>query len=170
MPSVARIGSFVGRVETLLVALLAVVLVAACTGSADDATHPACAKLESLLNRDDLIDRNQAEEMATEELAFSAPEVTGVEIERVVGSCLTTLLSYQQDLRQGGARTNPAVYPHDMPVWIVEVKGISRPAGISAANANNPYRYALSVINAATGESFAGSRYRESLLEPEREE
>ena len=40
---------------------------------------------------------------------------------------------------------NPSIlYPHETPVWIVEVKGISRPAGIAAANAANPYRYAMS--------------------------
>ena len=81
-------------------------------------------------------------------------------------SCLTTLRSYGQDLLKANDSTTPAFLPPDTPVWIVEVKGISRPAGISAANAGDPYRYALAVINAETGDSIAGSRRSEPLMEP----
>ena len=69
-------------------------------------------------------------------------------------------------LAEGQRLATPAFLPLDTPVWIVEVKGISRPAGVSAANAGDPYRYALAVINAETGDSIAGSRRREPLMEP----
>ena len=144
--------------------VLALGLAAACGGASGDAVDAGCSGLEVLPERDRLINRSEAEELATERLAMPAPEISGTEIERVWASCLTTLRSY--DLVQGESWTNPAVQPPDTPVWIVEVKGISRPAGISAANANQPYSYALVVINAESGDSIAGSRRREPLMKP----
>ena len=103
--------------------------------------------------------------MAVERLSMSAPEVSPTEVERVWASCLTTYRSYQERLLPG-AWTDPELRPPDMPVWIVEVKGISRPAGISAANADNPYRYAMDVQDAKTGEFMEGTRRREHRLQP----
>ena len=75
-------------------------------------------------------------------------------------SCLTTLRSYEKDLLRRNDSTAP-----DTPVWVVEVKGISRPAGISAANAGEPYHYALAVMNAETGDTFAQLRRPEPLMQ-----
>ena len=145
-------------------------IVAACGGSPGIEGDPVCQELEVVSDRGGLLSRSEADAMVTERLAMSAPEVTGVEVEGVVATCLTTLLSYYQDLLEGHVWINPAIRPHDTPVWIVEVKGISRPAGISAANAANPYLYAMSVIDARTGDSIAGSRYSEPRLAPDQEE
>ena len=160
------IHNILSRRVAFLVVVFALALATACGSASEDAVHPACAGLETVADRTGLIVRSEAEERATSSLALSAPEVTGVEIERVVGSCLTTFQSYEQDLMYGEVRSNPDLYPPDTPVWIVEVKGISRPAGISAANADNPYRYAMDVSNARTGDAIAGSRYQEPKLAP----
>ena len=162
--------TYIGNVMSRSVAMLAVVLslafAAACSGASGDAVDADCTGLEAVPNRDGLISRAEAEEQATEYLASSAPEVTGMEIEGVVASCLTTLRSYHQDLLEGRAWTNPEVRSPDMSIWIVEVKGISRPAGISAANANDPYRYGMVVYDARTGAPIEGSRHQEPLLQP----
>ena len=136
-----------------------------------DSTSPSCVELEAVSDRTGLISQSEAEESATEWVAMSAPEVTGTDVERVWASCLTTLRSYEQDLLRGTASTNPDVRPLNLPIWIVEVKGASRPAGISSANANNPYRYAAlsyptQIIDARTGKSIGGYRRYEPLLEP----
>ena len=170
MSSVAYIGNILRRHMAFLVVILALALAVACGGSSEDAVPHGCAGLETVVDRTGLIGRGEAEELTVEQLGMSAPEVTGVEVEGIVASCPTTLGSYEQDLRLRDVWTNPAVRPNDMPVWIVEVKGLSRPAGISVANANNPYRYAMEVIHAKTGESIGGSRYQEALLEPTKEE
>ena len=149
-----------------LLVTISVVIAAACGSVSEDRVDRACAGLEAVTERAGLIGRSEAEGLATERLAMSAPEVTGVEIERVWSSCLTTFRSYEQDLLKRQAWTNPEVWPPDMPVWVVEVKGISRPAGISASNAGNPYNFAMAVMDARSGESIAGSRYPEPLLDP----
>ena len=145
---------------------ISMVIAVACGSVSEDTVDLACAGLEAVTEHAGLISRSEAERVATERLAMSAPEVTGVEIERVWSSCLTTFRSYEQDLLKRQAWTNPDVWPPDMPVWVVEVKGISRPAGISASNAGNPYNFAMAVMDARSGESIAGSRYPEPLLDP----
>ena len=161
-----HIGNGMSRRVAPLAVILSLAFAAACGGELRNAVDPACAGLEAVPNHDGLISRNEAEEQAVEWLAMSAPEVTGTEVERVWASCLTTFRSNQRDLLEGRAWTNPEVRSPDMPVWIVEVKGISRPAGISAGNADDPYLYAMTVMDAETGDSFAGSRHRQPLLEP----
>ena len=156
--------NFLSRHIAFPAVVLVLVLAAACGGPSGDAVDAGCSGLEVLPNRAGLVNRSEAEELATALLAMPAPEISGTEIERVWASCLTTLRSY--DLVEGESWTNPAFMPPDTPVWIVEVKGISRPAGISAAHAGDPYRYALAVINAETGDSIAGSRRSEPLMEP----
>ena len=165
-------GSRVVRVAdafTWRVALLTVIFAfatAACSGSSEDAVDAVCAGLETVADSTGLISQDEAEKLATERLAMSAPEVTGTDVERVWASCLTTLQSYEQDLLEGRSQTNPEVLAPDTRIWLVEVKGISRPAGISTASANSPYRYAAEIIDARTGQTIGGSRRYEPLLEP----
>ena len=149
-----------------LAVAFALSVAAACGGAVEDAASPSCADFEVVGDRAGLISGNEAEESAVERLSMSAPEVMGTEVERVWASCLTTLRSYEQELLGEGAWTNPDLYPPDTPVWIVEVKGISRPAGISTASADKPYRYAMEIINARTGEVIMGARYQVPKLEP----
>ena len=146
--------------------VLAFTLAGACLGTAGDATNAGCPGLEVPLNRDGLISRIEAERLATERLAISAPGISATEIERVWASCLTTLRSYNQDLLNRDDWINPAFFRPGAPVWIVEVKGISRGAGLSAGKGTEPYRYALVVFYADTGDSIAGSRSWEPVLEP----
>ena len=151
-------------------AVLALALAVACASSTGDGSSPSCAKLEDVSDRAGLMVRSDAEDLGVEVLAMSAPEVTGTEVERVWASCLTTFRSYEQDLLKSRASTSPWVVAPDAPVWIVEVKGISRPAGIATASASEPYRYAMTVMDAQTGDSIAGSRRQLPLLEPAGEE
>ena len=153
------------RVALLPVAFV-LVLATACGGASEGAASGSCGELENVADQTGLISRSEAEELATKWLAMSAPEVSGTEIERVWASCLTTLRSYQQDLLESKSWINPEFQSPDTPVWIVEVKGVSRPAGISTRSVNEPYQYATQVINARTSESIAGSRRWEPLLEP----
>ena len=142
----------------------------ACGGESEGPVSPSCARLEFVSDHTGLISRKEAEELAAKRLAISAPEVTGTEVERTSASCLTTLRSYELDLLGGRSWTSPDVRSPETLIWIVEVKGISRPAGISAANASNPYRYAVEILDARHGESIGGSRRYEPLLEPMQEE
>lgn len=160
------IGNVPPRCVAFLLAVVAVVVGTACAGGAEDAVSPSCARLESVSDRTGLISRSEAEELAVERLAMSAPEVTGTDVEKVWASCLTTLRSYERDLLEGKSSTNPEVRAPDTLIWIVEVKGISRPAGISAANADNPYRYAAAIMYARNGKTIGGSRRYEPLLQP----
>lgn len=145
-------------------------ITAACGGALEISVSPSCAALETVSDRTGLISRSEAEELAVERLNMSAPEVTGTEVERVWASCLTTFRAYERDLLAGNSWTNPDVLSPDTTVWIIEVKGISRPAGISAANTNHPYRYAVEIMSARNGETVGGSRRYEPLLAPLREE
>ena len=151
------------RLPYLLVTI-SMVIAAACGSVSEDTVDRACAGLEAVTEHAGLLSRSEAEGVATKRLAMSAPEVTGVEVERVWSSCLTTFRSYEQDLLNRQVWTNPDVWPPEMPVWVVEVKGISRPAGISASNTGDPYKFAMAVMDARSGESIAGSRYLEPLL------
>ena len=145
-------------------------IIVACGGASEGPVSPSCAGLESVSDRTGLISRYDAEELAVERLAMSAPSVTATEVERVWASCLTTLRSYQQDVLEGKSWTDPDVRSPDTLIWIVEVKGVSYPAGISAANEKNPYQYAVEIMYARSGETIGGSRRYEPLLEPMRED
>ena len=152
------------RMVYLVIALT--LSLAACGGASDDAVSPSCADFEVVGDRTGLISRSEAEQLAVERLSMSAPEVTATKVERIWASCLTTFRSYQERLLGEDAWSNPDLRPPDTPVWIVEVKGISRPAGISAASAHIPYRYAMEVHNARNGEMIEGARYQEPELQP----
>ena len=119
--------------------------------------------LESVSNSAGLIGQNEAEELTVNSLKIPFPSVSATEVEGVVASCLTMLRSYEQVLL-GRAWNSADPRSPDTPVWIVEVKGISRPDGISEANADNPYRYTMHVLNAGTGDMIAGSRYWEPKM------
>lgn len=160
------IGNILPPRAAFLPLALILVLAAACGGAPGEAVSRSCGGLEDVDDRAGLISRHEAEELATEWLAMSAPEVSATEIEGVWATCLTTLRSYDVDLLEGTASSSPLLPPPDTPVWVVEVKGISRPAGISTRGANESYRYAIQVINAKTAEAIAGSRRWEPLLEP----
>ena len=163
------IEDFRFRLVVFPAVVLAFTLTVACLGTSGDAADARCSGLEVPPTRDGLISRSEAERLATERLVISAPGVSGTEIERVWASCLTTLRSYQHDLLKNDTWINPAFYRADAPAWIVEVKGISRPDGLSAGKGLEPYRYALVVFYADTGDSIAGRRSWEPLLEPAEE-
>lgn len=150
--------------------ILALAVAVACGDASEGAVSPSCAEFEVVDDRAGLISRTEAEEMAVKRLSMSAPEVSPMEVERVWASCLTTYSSYQERLLGDDVWTNPELNPPDTPVWIVEVKGISRPAGIATASAHVPYHYAMGVRNARTGEMMEGARYQEPMLQPVREE
>ena len=141
-------------------AIIVLALTAACGSMSEKTVDIACTGLEGPQDQQELITRGKVEDMATELLAKSAPGVSGTEIEKMWASCLTTLRSYEKDLLRRNDSTAP-----DTPVWVVEVKGISRPAGISAAYAGDPYHYALAVMNAETGDSIAQLRRPEPLMQ-----
>ena len=160
------IGNILSPRVVFLPVAFVLALAAACGGAPEGAASRSCGQLEDVTDRTGLISRSEAEELATEQLAMSAPEVSETQIEKVWASCLTTLRSYEQDLLGRKSWANPGVQPPDTPVWIVEVKGISRPAGISTATASDHYRYAMAVINARTADPIFGSRRYEPMMEP----
>lgn len=180
------IDNIVSPRTTFPVVVIALALAAACGGGSQDAVDAPragretategigpigrseavgtfCPALETVSDGAGLIGRSEAEELTVDSLGMPFPSVSATEVEGVVASCLTTLRSYEQVLL-GRAGTNAGSLPPDTPVWIVEVKGISRPDGISDASADNPYRYAMHVLNASTGDMIAGSRYWEPKL------
>lgn len=107
----------------------------------------------------------EADEIARKRLALPAPSVTGIEVERTVGACLTSLRSYEQELMGRSSRSDSeAVASADTPVWVVEVKGKSLPAGLSAAKAEGPYRYGMTVFNARSKDTIESLRYWEPKL------
>ncbi len=169
MPSAAGAGNLMPHRMALLIVVFALAIAIACGGGSDGGISPSCMRFESVSDSTGLISRTEAEELAVGRLSMSAPEVSGTDVERVWASCLTTLRSYERVLLGEGARSNPDLRPPDTPVWVVEVKGISRPAGISAANADNPYRFAMEVHNAENGEFMKGARYQEPRLLPAQE-
>ena len=125
----------------------------------------SCAGLETVPDRAGLVSEREADELARKRLAVPSPSVTGMKVERTIGACLSLLRSYERDLMGRGPRSNSEVPPSaDTPVWVVEVKGISQPAGLSAANADRPYRYGLVVLDARNGDTIESLRYWEPKL------
>ena len=146
-----------------ITAIVVLVTAAACGGPSQAGTATACRGLEVIPDRNGLISQSQAEDLATEVLGSSAPEVPAVQIESVRASCLTTRGSYQRDLLERESESNPQVKSPETPIWIVEVEGVSRPLGISKGG--NPYAFAMAIINAESGEIEGGSRRYAPLLE-----
>ena len=130
-----------------------------------DSFSASCAGLETVPDRTDLVSESEAGEIARKHLALPAPSVTGMEDGRIIGACLTSLRSYEQDLIGRSSRPDSEAVPSaDTPVWVVELKGMSRPAGISAAKAEGPYRYGMVVFNARSGDTIESLRYWEPRL------
>ena len=151
------------RITLIAVAVFSVISVTACRDVSPERQSGTCVGLEIIENRNGLISRSQAEELATKMLSRSAPEVSGVKIEAIRASCLTTLGSYQDDLLKGRWKTNPNTKSPETVIWLVEVEGRSTPEGISSGP---PFNFAMAIINARSGMHTGASRYQTPLLSP----
>ena len=90
-------------------------------------TDPACYDLEPPAGTGRLISRDEAEESMEWLPGGPAPgRDSGVEIEGVTASCLTTFGAYAQRFYRPGDWSNT---PPDTPVWVVEIKGVSQYLG-----------------------------------------
>lgn len=118
--------------------------------------------MEIIEGRSGLISRSQAEERATKMLASSDPEVSGVKIDAIRASCLTTLGSSERDVLKGRQKSNPDVIPPDTMNWMVEVAGRSTPEGILSGG--TPFNFAMAIIIAKSGEYLGRSHYQTPLL------
>ena len=123
-------------------------------------TDPACYDLESPADRTELISRDEAEESMEWLAGGPAPGgASAVEIEGITASCLTTFGAYAQRFYRTYDRSNT---PPDTPVWVVEIKGVSR----SLRGGGEPWQYVMSVLHAETGDSMEGARYHEPRFAP----
>ena len=114
--------------------------------------------------RPDLIARTEAERVAVSALSSSSPRVSGVEIQRIEVSCLATLRWLEEDLLQGISRSNPVLYPPNMPVWVIQVRGDS---SSERPGESFRYSYAIAAVDARSGEIMKQSYLFEPLLSPE---
>ena len=160
---VIPVGNALAKQIFSITAIVVLVTAATWGGPSQAGTASACRGLEVIPDRNGLISQSRAEELATEVLGSSAPEVSAVQIESVRASCLTTRRSYQRDLLERNSASNPQVKSLETPIWIVEVEGVSRPEGISEGG--KPYAFAMVIINAESGEIEGGSRRYAALLE-----
>ncbi len=53
--------------------------------------------------------------------------------------------------------------PPDTPVWVVEIKGVSRSL---RGGGGEPWQYVMNVLHAESSSSMVGARYHESRLAP----
>ena len=166
--AVISVDNAVAKQIFSVMAIVVLVTATACGGPSQAGTTSACRGLEVIPDRTGLINQSRAEDLATESLGMSAPEVSAVQIKSVRASCLTTRRSYERDLLEGKLATNPDVKSPETPIWIVEVEGISRPAGISKGG--TPYAFAMAIINAESGELEGGSRHLSPLFEQAHEQ
>ena len=74
--------NFLSRHIAFPAVVLVLVLAAACGGPSGDAVDAGCSGLEVLPNRAGLVNRSEAEELATALLAMPAPEISGTEFTR----------------------------------------------------------------------------------------
>ena len=122
------------------------------------ATDPACYGLDPPAHAGILISRDEAEGSMAWLAGGPAPGgASAVEIEGVTASCLTTYGAYAKRFYQPGDWSST---PPDTPVWVVEIKGISR----SLRDESEPWQYVMSVIHAESGDSMEGARYFEPRL------
>lgn len=118
-------------------------------------TDPSCYDLDPPAHTGWLISRDKAEgSMAG---LAGEPGASAVEIEGVTASCLTTFGAYARRFYQPGEYGST---PPDTPVWVVEIKGVSR----SLRNESEPWQYVMNVIHAESGDSMEGARYFEPRL------
>ena len=141
-----------------LTALLAAALAVSCGGAAGYAADPACYDLEPPADTSGFIRRDEAEENMDYLATGPAPGgASAVEIEGVTASCLTTHEAYARRFYRPGDWSST---PPDTPVWVVEIKGVSR----SLRDESEPWQYVMSVQHAETGDSIEGARYHEPRL------
>ena len=138
---------------TLTLLLTIALLVAACGAAAD----PACQGLEALAGRTEFIGQDEAERMARAQLTGGPAPGYVVDIEGVTASCLTTHEAYARLFNRPGDSSST---PPDTPVWVVEIKGVSRRPG----DDGEPWQYVMNVLHAETGSSMEGARYFEPRL------
>ena len=121
-------------------------------------TDPGCYDLEPTAHTGGLISRDEAEGNKGWLMGGPPPgRASGVEIEGVTASCLTTFGAYAQRFYQPGEYSST---PPDTPVWVVEIKGVSQYLG----NDGEPWQYVMNVIHAEAGNSMQGARYLEPRL------
>ena len=123
-------------------------------------TDPACHDLEPPAHTGVLISRDQAEENKGWLMGGPAPgRASGVEIEGVTASCLTTFGAYARRFYQPGeySSTRPGI-----PVWVVEIKAVSQ----YLSKDGKPWQYVMNVIHAEAGNSMEGALYFEPRLAP----
>ena len=138
---------------TLTLLLTIALLVAACRGDAD----PACQGLDAPAGRTEFIGQDEAERAARAQLTGGPAPGYVVEIEGATASCLTTHEAYARLFYRPG---NSSSTPPDTPVWVVEIKGISR----RPDDDGEPWQYVMNVLHAETGSSMEGARYFEPRL------
>ena len=141
----------------LWIGLVAVSLVIGCAGPAKT-QPPECEGLEEITDSSGLISRETIEARVMGQTHFGAPSTPSVEVERVVAICLTTPRSFYVHLPEGVGRPGPEGKPPSMPIWMVEMKGVSTPEGIGEGGRNMSFKYVVTLINAETGEVVGGSR------------
>ena len=123
-------------------------------------TDPACYGLDPPAHSGRLISRDEAEESMEWLAGGPAPGgASAIDIEGVTASCLTTYGAYTERFYQPGEYSNT---PPDTPVWVVEIKGVSR----SLRGGGDPWQYVMSVLHAETGDSMEGARYHEPRFAP----
>ena len=123
-------------------------------------TDPACYDLDPPAHSGRLISRDEAERSKGWLMGGPPPgRASGVEIEGVTASCLTTYGAYTERFYQPGQYIDT---PPDTPVWVVEIKGVSR----SLRSGGQPWKYAMNVLHAESGSSMEGARYHEPRLAP----
>ncbi len=120
-------------------------------------TDPACYDLEPPAATSRLISRDEAEENKGWLMGGPPPgRASGVEIEGVTASCLTTYGAYTERFYQPGQYIDT---PPDTPVWVVEIKAVSR-----SLQGGQSWRYVMNVLNAESGSSMEGALYHEPRL------
>ena len=142
-----------------IAALLGSMAMACVGGSSQE-----CEGIDSKESSRELISRAEAEEVAVSSLSGRGSGVSSVEIQRITGSCLTTLGWFEQELLQGVSRSNPDRQPPSMPIWVIQVKGEWRSQGRFGGNFH--YSYAIATVDAISGEIMSQQYRYDSLLAP----
>ena len=120
-------------------------------------TDPACYDLDPPAHTGRLISRDEAEGRKGWLMGGPPPgRASGVEIEGVTASCLTTYGAYTERFYQPGQYIDT---PPDTPVWVVEIKAVSR-----SLQGGQPWRYVMHVLHAESGSSMEGALYHEPRL------
>ena len=108
-----------------------------------------------------LLSDQDAIDLVINRVRSSEPEVDALEEPRNPTAWRTTWGEYQD--REGGGRD---YRDGEIPVWVVQVEGLWRSAGITPPEARREFRYAVGVVDARDGSIFSGSRSNEPLVWP----